>query len=64
MKYKIYKLVYNNEVIYVGYTKRELKVRFNDNHPNIPIKIKKESSIELIEETDDRSRERFWIKHY
>lgn len=64
MKYKIYKLIYNGEVIYIGKTKNTLKIRFSQKYPKIPIEIKKQSSIELIEETDDISRERFWIKYY
>ncbi len=53
MKYKIYKLVYQGEVIYVGKTELTLKERFSHKHSKIPIEIKKQSSIELIEETDD-----------
>ncbi len=64
MKYKIYKLVYNNEVIYVGYTKNSLKYRFYRKHPSVPIEIKQESSIELIEETDDKTREEYWRLYY
>ena len=64
MKYKIYKLIYNNKVIYIGYTEKGLMERFNKNHPFIPIEIKNESSIELIEETDDKSREEYWRDLY
>lgn len=64
MKYKIYKLVYQGEVIYIGCTRNELKIRFRSNHDSVPKEIKKECSIELIEETDDISREEYWRLYY
>lgn len=59
MRYKIYKLIgyNNNNVIYVGITKRLLEKRLSG-HQYKDIT----SKIELIEETDDKSREKYWIK--
>jgi len=58
---KIYKLIYNGEIVYVGQTKKELKVRKSGGYgKNIP--FYKDCEIELIEETDDKSRERYWIE--
>lgn len=62
--YKIYKLIYQGEVIYVGYTKQTLIRRKNSDYSYIPLEIKKESSIELIEETNDKTREDYWILYY
>lgn len=62
--YKIYKIIYHNEIIYIGQTKMSIERRFSCRHPNIPKDIKKESYIELIEETNDISRERYWIDYY
>lgn len=65
MKYKIYKLVYYEEVIYVGKTElRLLCMRKAVGYPLIPIEVKQESFIELIEETDDITREDYWITYY
>jgi hypothetical protein len=64
MKYKIYKLEYNDEVIYVGQTKQELKARKKGKYNHIPIQIKKDSLIILIEETDDIGREDYWVNYY
>jgi hypothetical protein len=66
MKYKIYKLIYENKVVYVGRTKMTLKQRgYVGYSHNIHInKIYKDCSMELIEETDDISRERYWINYY
>lgn len=62
--YKIYKIIYHNEIIYIGQTKMSIERRFSYRHPNIPKDIKKESYIELIEKTNDISRERYWIDYY
>jgi hypothetical protein len=58
---KIYKLIYNNEVVYVGRTKHKLNRRIQLGYSTNVEKILKDCSIELIEETDDISRERYWI---
>jgi len=59
---KIYKLTFKDEVVYIGQTKRKLYKRKCNGYDNIP--FYKECKIELIEETDDESRERYWIKFY
>lgn len=65
-KYKIYKLVYDNKVYYVGRTKRDLRIRkaiglYKRPEVNNMYKI---SDIVLIEETCDKKRESYWIKHF
>jgi len=60
--YLIYKLKYNNETIYIGQTKLTLKERKAAGYKHIP--FFRECEIELIEETDDVSRERYWIEFY
>lgn len=63
--YKIYKLIYKGDIVYIGRTKRSLEARKKDGYKNTCVEhIYKECSIELIEETDDSSRERYWINHY
>lgn len=63
MKYKIYKILNQlNEIIYIGKTTTSLEKRFYGNYKNIP--NKKECSIELVENTNDSSRERYWIEFY
>lgn len=68
MKYKIYKLIHKDlGVVYVGRTKLELEIRKNQGRyrSNLELhKIYKECSIELIEETNDVSRERYWIDEF
>jgi hypothetical protein len=66
MTYKIYKLVYEGNIVYVGRTKMTLKQRgYVGYSHNIHLKdIHKNCIMELIEETDDISRERYWINHY
>lgn len=66
MIYKIYKLIYNDKVVYVGKTKKTLRQRmYNGYEHNKFIKdIYKDCKMELIEETDDTSRERYWIDFY
>lgn len=63
-KYKIYSIEYNNEIIYVGYTKNSLKERKRGRYKFIPNDILKKSNMILIEETDDVSRERYWVNYY
>jgi hypothetical protein len=62
--YKIYRLTYDDKTIYVGHTRLPLNRRKNSNNYSVPKEIYKLSKIELIEETQDRSRERYWIEYY
>ena len=69
IKYKIvminiYRILYNNNIIYVGKTILTLKKRKSLPNYSVPIEIYKQSTIELIEETEDVSRERYWITYY
>jgi hypothetical protein len=64
-EYKIYRLVLDGKTVYVGYT---VYKRLNDrksvhNNKNTFERVK-ESTIELIEITTDKTREQFWIEHY
>lgn len=59
---KIYKIIYKEMVIYVGKTKMNLQKRHQAGHPYYP--EYKMGRIELIEETDDKRRERYWIEYY
>jgi hypothetical protein len=61
--YKIYKLTINNEIVYIGRTKSSLEKRKSSGYGKIT-ELLKNSKIDLIEETDDLSRERYWIKFY
>lgn len=61
---KIYKIVYKGDVIYIGKTILKLRVRKSCKNYSISDDIYKESEIELIEYTDDVSRERYWIEYY
>ena len=63
---KIYKLIHNDNVVYIGQTKTDLKKRKRWGYKNNKLlqQIYKECSIELLEETNDKSRERFWIEKY
>ncbi len=63
-KYKIYKLVLDGDVMYVGRTKMTLRERKAGGYKYIKGDPLLDSTIELIEETDDISRERYWIKYY
>jgi hypothetical protein len=65
MKYKIYKLIHKDlGVVYVGKTKNTLERRKRGNYKGTAVEhIAKECSIELIEETDDSTRERFWVDY-
>ena len=66
---KIYKIVDNtNENIYVGKTIQTLKRRLaqHKSHKNCSsrkILANEDYKIELIEETDDKTRERYWIEN-
>jgi hypothetical protein len=66
MKYKIYKLIHRGIVVYVGKTKLTLHQRKSCGYrQNLSIQaIYKECDIILIEETDDVSRERYWVDYY
>jgi hypothetical protein len=66
MKYKIYKLIHNGVVVYVGRTKQSLKRRKQFGYKsNAAVQaIYKQCDIELIEETNDVSREDYWVQHY
>jgi len=65
MKYKIYKLIHKGVVVYVGRTKLTLKVRKQCGYKGCCVEsIYRDCDIELIEETSDVSRERYWIEHY
>ena len=74
---KIYKITSpNTDLVYVGKTIRTLKRRFSDHHSHAKRYMKcgdnycssfkvlecGDAVIELIEETDDKSREAHWIK--
>jgi hypothetical protein len=62
---KIYKLIHNGVVVYVGRTKQTLKKRKSLGYKGCGVEsIHKECDIELIEETSDVSRERYWIDYY
>lgn len=63
---KIYKLIHNEKIVYIGRTTVELNKRKNWQYKNNPKlqSIYKECRIELIEETDDISREHYWISFY
>jgi len=59
MKYKIYKLIENDNIVYVGITTLSLLKRLSTH------KHKKEGiSIHLIEETNNKLREIYWIGYY
>jgi hypothetical protein len=65
MKYKIYKLVHNELVVYVGITTKTLEQRKRDRYRGMSVEhIADKCNIELIEETDDKTRERYWIEYY
>jgi hypothetical protein len=59
---KIYKLIYNNEIVYVGQTKQKYLSSRKAAGYGDTVPFFKECSIELIEETLDKSRERYWIE--
>jgi hypothetical protein len=57
---KIYKLIHNGEIVYVGQTKLSFSRRRHKGYGKT-VPFYKECSMELIEETSDTSRERYWI---
>jgi hypothetical protein len=61
---KIYKLVKDGEVVYIGRTKLSLSRRKAGKFYEMNRDFITKCSIELIEETDDKGRERYWIDHY
>ena len=71
--YKIYKIIDNtNDNVYIGITQQKLYQRLNNHKQDckrdafcISKQIIKNGDykIELIEETDDKSRERYWIEN-
>ena len=73
MKYKIYKLTDNtNGNIYIGITIQKLSQRLNNHKQDYKrdyycvskkIIANGDYKIELIEETDDKTRERYWIEN-
>jgi len=66
--YKIYKIIDNtNSNVYIGQTRRTLKVRLAEHKNSQKCRSRDiikngDYRIELIEETDDKSRERWWIE--
>lgn len=62
--YKIYKRVLNSKVIYIGITSLSLNRRKSAAYNKNISSILKNSSIELIEETNDKTREYYWINYY
>lgn len=63
-KFKIYKLLYNQTIIYVGLTRLSLNRRKSAKNYSVPNEIYKKCTIELIEETEYQDRERYWINYY
>ncbi len=67
--YKIYKIVDNtNDNVYIGITTQTLKRRLNGHKHKITCSSRNiikngDYRIELIEETDDKTRERYWIQN-
>lgn len=62
---KIYKLVYEENVIYIGQTTQSIGRRVRKGgHNNIPVEIYEKCVVEVIEETDDIRREQYWIDYY
>jgi hypothetical protein len=62
---KIYKLIFEEKIIYIGSTKQKLLCRRKAiGYPKIPKEIWKKANIELIEETSNKRREDYWINYY
>ena len=61
---RIYRLVKDDKVVYVGKTKSTLQRRKGGNYTAMDKQFVKQCEIELIEETNDVSRERYWIDYY
>lgn len=62
--YKIYKIEFECIPIYIGITKNSIADRASGGWPLIPKDILKQSKIIIIEETDDKTRELYWINKY
>jgi hypothetical protein len=58
---KIYKLIHNGQIVYVGQTKQSFSRRRHKGYGKT-VPFYKECSMELIEETDDITRENYWIE--
>jgi hypothetical protein len=65
-KYKVYKIVNDRNTIYVGITTMSLKERKWKGYKwNEPLNaVYKTSLFEMIEETDDKSRENYWVEYH
>lgn len=64
-EYKIYRLVLDGQTVYVGQTTQEyLSDRKSSHNYNKTFERIKESIIELIEITNDKTREQYWIEYY
>lgn len=61
---RIYRLVKDGEIVYVGKTKSTLKRRKQGSFYKMDREFSNSCEIELIEITDDVSRERYWIDYY
>ena len=60
---KIYKLVHPKMgVVYIGRKKKTLRRRFQGDFNEDVMAIKHECTIELIEETEQKDREKYWIR--
>ena len=62
--FKIYKIVYDNQIIYIGSTTHQLVKRKNNGYRFISKNILIDSKWILIEETNDKLREQFWIDYF
>lgn len=72
-KYKVYKLIYNSELIYIGRTINSFSRRRSSGYKETCLfghfgdnlrEVISQCHYELIEETTDISRERYWIEYY
>jgi hypothetical protein len=61
---KIYRLVKDDKVVYVGKTRLTLTRRKSLGFYKMDREFSKSCEIELIEESNDVSRERYWIDYY
>ncbi len=59
--YRIYQIKHNDEIIYVGCTTLSLDKRKKNGYKYITKSILNNSNIELLEETTDKTRERYYI---
>lgn len=58
--YKVYKLIYKGDIVYIGMTILDLRKRKYAGYRNT-VPFYRECNIELIEETYDKRREKYWI---